>query len=391
MGRLTLNVLLSFAQFEREVIGERVRDKIVASKRKGLWMGGGVPFGFALRNKKLIISPPDAERVRWIFRKYLELGSMGPLLEEMYRLDVRTELQIFADGRKRGGVLFRTSTLTYLLKNRCYVGEIVHRGEIHAADHEAIVDRETFEAVQSLFAANAVRRKAKTAQSGFLLAGLIYDSAGNRLTPSHSRKRGVRYRYYVSQALLQSRKGTGGAVCRLPAPDLEAQIERFIRTRCPGATRELRNLVTEQIDKIMVHADHIDVSLKSTQDASDAAVSDLDGSGQQVVQLPWSKKPFPMPKGIASEPSIALDDSNKAKAQILTAIGKATRWVDELMAGQSLQSIAKAEGKGERQIRLLLSLAFMPPAMVRDIVADRIGPPGAVELAKNVPVIWASI
>src|SRR5581483_9957366 len=154
MGRLTLNVLLSFAQFEREVIGERVRDKIVASKRKGLWMGGGVPFGFALRNKKLIISLPDAERVRWIFRRYLELDSLGLLLEEMHRLDVRTGLQTFADGRKRGGVLFRTSTLTYLLKNRCYVGEVAHRGEIHKADHEPIVDRETFDAVQSLFAAN---------------------------------------------------------------------------------------------------------------------------------------------------------------------------------------------------------------------------------------------
>ena len=128
MGRLTLNVLLSFAQFEREVIGERVRDKIAASKRKGLFMGGNIPLGYINRDKKLVIVPEEAERVRWIFQRYLELGSMGLLLEEMNRLGIRTKVQTLSNGKKRGGVPYGKGALAYLLKNRCYVGEILHRG-----------------------------------------------------------------------------------------------------------------------------------------------------------------------------------------------------------------------------------------------------------------------
>ena len=200
MGRLTLNVLLSFAQFEREVIGERVGDKIAASKRKGLFMGGNIPLGYVNRDKKLVIVPEEAERVRWMFLRYLELGSIGHLLEELNRLSLRTKALTLSSGKKRGGVPFGKGALAYLLKNRCYVGEISHKGQIHAADHPAIITRETFEAVQATFAANAVARKAKSKATAFLLAGYLFDSAGNRMTPSHSRKKGVRYRYYVSQA-----------------------------------------------------------------------------------------------------------------------------------------------------------------------------------------------
>ncbi len=206
MGRLTLNVLLSFAQFEREVIGERVRDKIAASKRKGLFMGGNIPFGYINQAKKLVIVPEDAERVRWIFQRYLELGSMGLLLEEMNRLRIRTKVQNLSNGMKRGGVPYGKGALAHLLKNHCYVGEILHRGAIHAGDHEAIIDRQTYDAVQTSLAANAIIRKARSNAPAYLLTGLIFDSAGNRMTPSHSRKKGVRYRYYVSQAILQSRK-----------------------------------------------------------------------------------------------------------------------------------------------------------------------------------------
>jgi hypothetical protein len=145
MGRLTLNVLLSFAQFEREVIGERVRDKIAASKKKGLWMGGPVPLGYVNRNKKLEIVPEEGEAVRWIFRRYLELGAIGPLLQELDRVGIKTKSRRYAGGRLAGGGRFGKGGLNHLLKNRCYIGEVSHRGEIHPADHEAIWPAPGFE------------------------------------------------------------------------------------------------------------------------------------------------------------------------------------------------------------------------------------------------------
>ena len=210
MGRLTLNVLLSFAQFEREVIGERVRDKVAASKRKGMWMGGGVPLGYINRDKKLIIVPEEAETVGWIFRTYLELGSIGRLLQKMDEQDVRSKRRAPEDGRGAGGCRFGPGSLGYLLRNRCYVGEISHKGQVHAGDHEPILDRELFDAVQAQLQSGAVARKLKQAATAHLLKGKLFDSAGNRMTPSHSVKKGVRYRYYVSQAILGQPDRGGG-------------------------------------------------------------------------------------------------------------------------------------------------------------------------------------
>jgi DNA invertase Pin-like site-specific DNA recombinase len=148
MGRLTLNVLLSFAQFEREVIAERVRDKVAASKRKGMWMGGGLPLGYINRDKKLIIVPEEADTVRWIFRSYLEAGSIGRLLQRMEEKGIRSKRRDLARSKIAGGLKFRTGSLRYLLRNRSYVGEILHRGQTHVGDHEAIIDRNMFETVQ---------------------------------------------------------------------------------------------------------------------------------------------------------------------------------------------------------------------------------------------------
>src|SRR5215510_10589668 len=153
MGRLTLNVLLSFAQFEREVIGERVRDKIAASKRKGIWVGGPVPLGYRCIDKKLVVVPEEAEAVRTIFTRYLALGSMGALIEDLDRRGIRTKANGLTDGRQRGGIRFGVGSLGHLLKNRFYLGEVVYRGEVHRAEHAAILDRDLFAAVQAKFAA----------------------------------------------------------------------------------------------------------------------------------------------------------------------------------------------------------------------------------------------
>jgi site-specific DNA recombinase len=235
MGRLTLNVLLSFAQFEREVIGERVRDKVAASKRKGIWMGGQVPLGYINREKKLIVVPGEAETVRWLFQRYLELGTIGALLQELDRVGFTTKRRHLSGGRIVGGGRFGKGGLNHLLKNRFYTGEIEHRGEFYAACHEPILERGLFEAVQEKMAANNVTKRQKLKSPPFLLTGLIFDSGGNRMTPTHALKKGVRYRYYVSQAVLQGRKGEAGSVPRVPAPDVEAAIEAFLRERAgPG-------------------------------------------------------------------------------------------------------------------------------------------------------------
>src|SRR2546423_962543 len=161
MGRLTLNVLLSFAQFEREVIGERVRDKIAASKRRGIWVGGPVPLGYASVNKKLVVVPEDAETVRTIFARYIELGSIGALVEDLDRSGIRTRQRQGPEGRTMGGIRFGVGPLAYLIKNRVYIGEVVYRGEVHCGEHEPILDRDVFEAVQAKLAAGAVERRVK--------------------------------------------------------------------------------------------------------------------------------------------------------------------------------------------------------------------------------------
>jgi site-specific DNA recombinase len=148
MGRLTLNVLLSFAQFEREVIGERVRDKIAASKRRGIWVGGPVPLGYAAVAKKIVVVPAEAEAVRSIFARYLELGSVRALAEDLDRRGVHSKLRRLSDGRTIGGARFGVGALAHLLKNRFYIGEVVYRGDVYRGEHEPIVERALFEAVR---------------------------------------------------------------------------------------------------------------------------------------------------------------------------------------------------------------------------------------------------
>ena len=388
MGRLTLNVLLSFAQFEREVIGERVRDKIAASKRKGLFMGGNIPLGYTNRDKKLVIVPDEAEQVRWIFQKYLELGSLGRLLEEMQRQNIRTKVITFANGQRRGGVLYGKGALAYFLKNRTFVGEILHKGQIYPGDPEPIIDKASFEAVQASLSANVVERRARAKSSPFLLQGFLYDSAGNRMTPSHGRKKGVRYRYSVSQAVLQSRKGSAGQVFRVPAPDIEALIEGLIRQRWRGPHNDLRAMVEAQIARITIQTDFISVELTATN----TAIEGQDNQARQIVSLPWAKKPFRADKGVVSEiPLVVLQptDDTRAREAILSAITKARRWLDELMAGADVTAIAKREGCTERHLRAAIQLAFVSPRIVQ-AVSDgaTLAWLTATRLTQALPQLW---
>ena len=218
MGRLTLNVLLSFAQFEREVTSERIRDKIAASKRKGLWVGGMAPLGYETKDRRIVVVEDEAERVRTIFRSYLTLGSLNLVMADLRHRGIVTKLRSLKTGRSVGGIPFTRGPLAYLLRNRFYIGEVVFRGEVFPGEQPALLDRDLFDAVQAKLNGQRNNHKAARAKSESPLIGRIYDDRGNRMSPSHARKQGIRYRYYVSSPLLQGQAGHAGlcAGCRRP-------------------------------------------------------------------------------------------------------------------------------------------------------------------------------
>jgi site-specific DNA recombinase len=225
MGRLTLNVLLSFAQFEREVTGERIRDKIAASKKKGMWMGGNVPLGYDASERTLVLNPAEAETVRRIFDLYRKLGCVRRVKEEADRLGLRTKCSTTADGTKRGGRPFSRGHLYGLLSNPIYTGQIAHKGELYPGQHPALIENETWTAVRNQLAANTSdhRHRAKAAEPS-LLAGLLVDARGERLIPSHAIKKGRRYRYYVSAALITEAGTDRAQGWRIVAREIEEVV-----------------------------------------------------------------------------------------------------------------------------------------------------------------------
>src|ERR1035441_5887008 len=198
MGRLTLNVLLSFAQFEREVTSERIRDKIAASKRKGLWVGGTLPLGYHMKDDKIAVVEDEAERVRLIFHRYLKLGGVNALVRDLREQNIRTKSRLLATGATRGGVHFGRGSLFYLLRNRFYVGEVNYKDEILPGEQPVIMDRALFDAVQQKITEQWTTRSTVRNASDHLLTGVLFDDAGHRMVPTHATKSGVRYRYYVS-------------------------------------------------------------------------------------------------------------------------------------------------------------------------------------------------
>ena len=225
MGRLTLNVLLSFAQFEREVAGERIRDKIAASKKKGMWMGGLPPLGYDVRDRKLVVNHDEAQTVLHVFRRYVELRSVRALKAELDAAGIRSKRRTFADGTVYGGHKLSRGALYLMLQNRIYRGEITHKGDAYPGEHKAIVDQALWEKVQAVLAENRVdRATGADAKYPSLLAGLVYDDSGERLTPTHAVKKGTRYRYYVSRSLITGTAKDHSQGRRIPAGNLEGLV-----------------------------------------------------------------------------------------------------------------------------------------------------------------------
>jgi site-specific DNA recombinase len=226
MGRLTLNVLLSFAQFEREVTGERIRDKIAASKKKGMWMGGVVPLGYDASARKLIVNDAEAMTVRRLFALYLELGSIRLLQVRTQQLGLTTKQHTSKAGLTSGGLGFSCGHLRTILTNPIYVGMIRHGKHTYQGLHEAILDQQTFDQVQTLLASKANTSTSAAGKDDLhLLTGLIFDETGERLSPTHATKNGRRYRYYVSRRLAKGIKSDGPEPWRLPATEIEKLVE----------------------------------------------------------------------------------------------------------------------------------------------------------------------
>ncbi|WP_431282968.1 recombinase family protein [Humitalea sp. 24SJ18S-53] len=230
MGRLTLNMLLSFAQFEREVTGERIRDKVAASKRKGMWMGGTVPLGYDVQDRKLVVNEAEAETVQHIYRRYLELGSVRVLQEQLASEGIRSKLRPAAMAKMRGGRRLERGALYLILQNRLYRGEVHHQGKSYPGEHPAIIDAELWEAVQQHLAANrAAQSSGRRAQNPSLLAGLVQDEAGGRLVPTHAVKGDRRYRYYVSKPAASDEQEVDRTAIRVPAGDLDRVVADRVR------------------------------------------------------------------------------------------------------------------------------------------------------------------
>lgn len=219
MGRLTLNILLSFAQFEREVTAERIRDKFAASRKKGLWMGGMTPYGYRVENRKLVPDGEHVDHVRWIFERFIEIGSGTELAREVGKRGIRTPKGNRIDKK----FIYR------LLNNRTYIGEVAYKGNVYPGEHDAIIDRETWDKVHAILQESPRKRAARTrAETAALLKGLLYGPDGAAFSPSHTRKGARLYRYYVSQTVLKHGAGTC-PVGRVPAGEIEAAIIEQLR------------------------------------------------------------------------------------------------------------------------------------------------------------------
>jgi hypothetical protein len=340
MGRLTLNVLLSFAQFEREIAGERIRDKFAASRRKGMWMGGTIPLGYDVRDRKLIVNEAEADTVRLIFQRYLALGCVSRLRVDLDRQGVRSKQRILTSGRVLGGASFGRGALYHLLRNRIYRGEVLHKGIAYPGEHEAIVNEELWNAVQARLSGNLTRRRQSRLETGVLLGGLIFDDRGNRMSPTYTVRRGNRYRYYISQA--QLRGGEAGSRARIGADEVERLVVGDLcgrQTRDPQAadmvtgvwSAEMRELVRSTIDRVVIHHDEVEITLKDTNGAG--ASIDGDSHSNTTVRLalplgrPRERKKILIPGNSGMQP-------RRIDQALILALARARSWMRKLRQGE---------------------------------------------------------
>ena len=440
MGRLTLNILLSFAQFEREVTGERIRDKIAASKKKGMWMGGMVPLGYSLEGRKLVPSQKEAQLVTKIFSLYLQLGCVRKLAKELDREKIRSKVWTTRTGARLGGVAFARGALYTLLRNRLYIGQIRHRDEWYPGEHKGIVPLELWRKVQSQLESNlkARRKRARDCASS-LLTGLIEDAQGNRFTPSFTVRRGRRYRYYVSQAVIQNPDQECAGVTRLPAHEIESRVTervvRFLRSdadlldklgldgQTPAKLREqlirakkladkfsslpsddLRDLLSSFLRRVVVGEEQIQVMIDRNalyqllRNGGKAIASNLKEGRKPAcpgdlicLSIEARIKQYAGVVHLVVPPNPTATSASRTNPALLKALARAHSWYASVLEGNALdqRALARHAGLTERYVGKVFPCAFLAPDIVESILQGR--QPDDLTFARlctDIPLSW---
>ena len=420
MGRLTLNMLLSFAQFEREVTGERIRDKIAASKKRGMWMGGNPPLGYDVRDRKLVVNETEAEVVRHVYRRYVALGSVHLLQQELAAEGFASKLWVSATGRRWGGRPLARGALYLMLRNRLYRGEIVHKDQHYRGEHPAIVDEDLWDEAQALLAGNGVERGERgPVKSVSLLSGLLYDGSGRRMTPTHAVKAGRRYRYYISAPLLTAQRRDDTATLRLPAPEIETvvtdrlcrlladhtaifdalrhliadpamqkrlidQAEHLAKTWPSLLPQQLRRIVMMLIRRVEARDTDVQIEImtsrlsevigaRPSEQREDALSKNNEETLVLVVPIELMRIGYGT-KLIVGEASRPAATPNPGLLRLLV---KAHQVLHQLMDGShaSIASVAEAEGVTGSYLTRLVRIAWLAPDITQAILVGR-QPPG---------------
>tara|TARA_R110000772_G_scaffold38016_9_gene89940 strand:+ start:1448 stop:3049 length:1602 start_codon:yes stop_codon:yes gene_type:complete len=408
MGRLTLNVLLSFAQFEREITGERIRDKFKASKEKGMWMGGYVPLGYEVSERQLIINPAEAETIKYIFEQYLTLRNVRKLKEHLDHQGILSKLRINNKGVNSGGKPISRGNLYRLLGNPIYKGDIRHKDKVYTGQHEGIISVETWEKVQSLLKTNNDSAKSGLrAKQPSILAGVLYDDKGNAMSPSHAVKNGKRYRYYTSQAIIKQQVEKAGSLPRIPAGEIEAVVSEKIQEllhdeaglnsyighallgteayliRAKTYADEIAKqpgLLKTLLSKVVISDKKISIMISSA--ALHKALS-LDPPTQDTplkINAKVCLKRCQGEKKLILSNGQSLEEGNLNPA-LVRAVSRAYVWNQMLVNGEvdSVKSLAEQEKITSRYVSRLLPLAFLSPQLIEDILAGKQDPHLSIE------------
>ncbi|MFK7875156.1 MAG: recombinase family protein [Paracoccaceae bacterium] len=377
MGRLTLNVLLSFAQFEREVTAERIRDKIAASKRKGLWMGGNVPLGYDPDGRTLTINEEEAQTVRSIYDLYAQHGAMRLVQETAARMKLRSKLRRAPDGSLSGGKIMSRGQLHHILTNPIYAGRIRHKGQVFDGQHSAIIEPKRWNAIQELMSGSARKpRGSKQHRDTSPLAGKIYDEAGERLTPSHAQKGKKRYRYYISKKLVTgvSEVGEKQRTRRIPALPLEEAVSnavnKQVRKLCEvtrgqdidkaGADMLDANTALDAVERICFAQGALTISISPSK--FQHMIKTVPTSNDLTITLPFTERRR------GNEMKIVVGDAAATiDPVLLTNVAFANQWYRQLKNGQGFEAIARHAGVSKRRVQQIVDLAFLAPDVVRDI------------------------
>jgi DNA invertase Pin-like site-specific DNA recombinase len=403
MGRLTLNMLLSFAQFEREVTAERIRDKIAASKKKGLWMGATVPLGYAADGRSLKIAEPDAVVIRTIYDLYLKHRNARIVKEAVDALGLKTPVRTLISGRVKGGATFSYGHVHYILTNPVYAGRIRHHANVYPGHHSPLIAPEVWDSIQDQLQSDSAKGRTFTKRnrngvraSASPLAGKIYDQSGDRLTPSHSKTaKGRKLRYYVSHRLVRGSAPRDPSGWRLPAPELEDKVADLIRRHLTQPEVRAGILVDARTDETVTVGERLsDVASPETNTAKNATRRCLDvvdridiAPGDIRIALSVEHlsvaldvdqtrindalltvtSPFQHRKRGVEIKLIIGDEPADIDATLLRNVARAHRYFDLVRLGKTFAEIAEAEGVSKRRVQQLIELAFLAPDVIRTV------------------------